>query len=435
MTDRNPDARHLQFLTKGMSVKTNARHARKGLRSLRLAWLGCMSSVLAFSSAVHAQSTPTDADDVSVKIEKMQQQLTDQARQIEILQERRIQKNDPSTNSAADDVTRPVRVGAAPDPTSPPVVAAVSDQPGILTGKGKLVLEPSVQYSYSSSNRVALVGYTVIPSLLIGLVDVRELKRNSLTGALTMRYGLTNRLEVEAKVPYVYRYDSTVSRVVSTGTANDSVFNTSGKSLGDVELAARYQLNQGDGNWPYMIGSFRMKSRTGKDPFEVVTDCLTTCTTAANGTGLPLELPTGSGFYSVQPGLTWLFPTDPAVFFGGVSYTHSFKRSNLTRQVLNGQFESIGTVAPGDVLGLNFGMGLALNEKTSLSLGVELNYVDRTRQNGVPVLGSVRTQLASLLMGYSYRQSKDTTYNLSISAGLTQDTPDFSVSIRIPFTL
>ncbi len=415
-------------------MKTNAPNSRKMLRSLRLAWFGCVSTVLAASSAVHAQSIPADTDGVSGRIEKLEQQLTDQARQIKTLQEGMVPKNEPPPISDADDVTRTVRVGAAPEPVAPPVVAIASEQPGILTGRGKLVLEPSVQYSYSSSNRVALVGYTIIPSLLIGLVDVRELKRNSLTGALSLRYGLSNRLEVETKVPYVYRNDATVSREFGAGSDSDRVFNTSGKSLGDIEIAARYQLNQGGGNWPYMIGSFRMKSRTGKDPFEVVTDCVTRCVGTTSGTGLPLELPTGSGFYSVQPGLTWLFPTDPAVFFGGFSYTHSFKRSNLSRQVLSGQFESIGTVAPGDVVGLNFGMGLALNEKTSLSLGIELNSVDRTRQNGVPVLGSVRTQLASLLMGYSYRQSKDTTFNLSVSAGLTQDTPDLTVNIRIPFS-
>ncbi len=415
-------------------MKKNAPNSRKMLRSLRLAWFGCVSTVLAASSAVHAQSIPADTDGVSGRIEKLEQQLTDQARQIKTLQEGMVPKNEPPPISDADDVTRTVRVGAAPEPVAPPVVAIASEQPGILTGRGKLVLEPSVQYSYSSSNRVALVGYTIIPSLLIGLVDVRELKRNSLTGALSLRYGLSNRLEVETKVPYVYRNDATVSREFGAGSDSDRVFNTSGKSLGDIEIAARYQLNQGGGNWPYMIGSFRMKSRTGKDPFEVVTDCVTRCVGTTSGTGLPLELPTGSGFYSVQPGLTWLFPTDPAVFFGGFSYTHSFKRSNLSRQVLSGQFESIGTVAPGDVVGLNFGMGLALNEKTSLSLGIELNSVDRTRQNGVPVLGSVRTQLASLLMGYSYRQSKDTTFNLSVSAGLTQDTPDLTVNIRIPFS-
>ena len=410
-------------------------------------WLSCVLSAMAFSPAALAQIVPVGNSDVNDKIELLQQQLTEQASQIKTLQNELVQsiqrsdaasragpKNTPDAMGSADDTTRPVRVGAAPESPAPPVVVAVSEPAGILTGAGKFVLEPSLQYSYSSSNRVALVGYTIIPSLLIGLVDVREIKRNSVTGAVALRYGLTNRLELEAKLPYVYRNDSTISREVSMGTANDSVFNTSGKSIGDVEVAARYQLNQGGGNWPYLIGSMRFKSRTGKSPFDVVTDCVTRCAGNTSNTGLPFELPTGSGFYSVQPGLTWLFPSDPAVFFGGVSYTHSFKRSDLSRLVLNGERESIGTVAPGGVLGVNFGMGMALNEKTSFSLGVELNSVDRTRQNGEPVLGSVRTQLASLLMGYSYRHSQKTTINVSVSAGLTQDTPDLSLTLRVPFS-
>jgi hypothetical protein len=342
--------------------------------------------------------------------------------------------------SASDSSTRQVRVGAAPaEPARPGASAAAAsslfEQPGILTGKGQLVLEPSLQYSYSSSNRVALVGYTVIPALLIGLVDVREVKRNTVTGALSGRYGVSNRLEIEAKLPYVYRSDATISREIFTGTANDSVFNTSGSAMGDIELGARYQLNQpGDGR-PYLVGSLRFKGRNGKDPFEVVTDCVTRCTGGATGTGLPLDLPTGSGFYSVQPGITWLMPSDPAVFFGGISYTHSFERKDISRLVLNGERELIGTVAPGGVLGLNFGMGMALNDKTTFSMGVELNSVARTQQNGVPVATSVRTQLASLLLGYSYRYKPKTTFNVAVSAGLTQDSPDLTISLRIPFSL
>src|SRR5690606_24927516 len=101
----------------------------------------------------------------------------------------------------------------------------------------QLVLEPSFQYAYSSSNRVALVGYTIIPALLIGLIDVREVKRNTLTAALTARYGLTSRFEIEGKVPYVYRSDATISREYALGSAQDKVFDTSGKALGDIEVA------------------------------------------------------------------------------------------------------------------------------------------------------------------------------------------------------
>jgi hypothetical protein len=327
-------------------------------------------------------------------------------------------------------------VGRAPQPDSrPPAVAPIFEEPGVLTPRGKFVLEPAIQYGYSSSNRVALVGYTIIPALLIGLVDVREVKRNTTTASVSLRHGITNRLEVELKVPYVYRSDATVSRELFTGTMVENVFQTSGKAVGDVELAGRYQLNNGGVDKPYFIGGLRFKSRTGRDPFEVITDCTTRCVgTNATGTGLPLDLPTGSGFYSLQPSVTWLMPSDPAIFFGNFSYLHNFKRSNVSRTVLSGEQEALGEIKPGDVFGFNFGMGLALNDKASLSLGYDHSSIGRTYQAGQPVAGSVRTQLGTLLLGFSYRINDKRTLSVSVGAGLTRDTPDVSLMARMPLT-
>lgn len=423
-------------------------------------------SVLILSSAwAQAQGVPARPG-VTQRMQALEQLVGEQGRQIETLRqqlleqttrqqdlERAVAQAERNAQEAAaaaaapaatppgevaapaDSEGRPVRVGAAPqqDP-QPPVVAPIFDQPGILTQPGHYVLEPSIQYGYSSSNRVALVGYTVIPALLIGLIDVREVKRNTLTMALTGRWGLTRRLEVEMKLPYVYRSDDSISREVFTGSASEQAFNASGSALGDIEFAARYQINQPQGNNPFLIGSLRLKTRTGKDPFEVVTDCVTRCEGNTTGTGLPLKLPTGSGFYSLQPSFTWLFPSDPAVFFGGISYTHNFGRSNVSRRVLDGQQEFIGSIKPGNVWGINFGMGLALNERSSFSMGVDLNSVGRTKQNGVPVASSVRTQLSSLLLGYSYRYSQKTTLNVTVGAGLTRDTPDLTLSVRLPMS-
>jgi hypothetical protein len=324
-------------------------------------------------------------------------------------------------------------VGRPPAPRAPEV-APIFEAPGVLTPRGKLVFEPSVQYSYSSSNRVALVGYTVIPALLIGLLDVREVKRNTTTAAATFRYGFDNRLELEAKFPYVYRSDSTVSREIFTGTASERAFDTSGKGIGDVELAWRYQLNNGGVDTPYYIAGMRFKTRTGRDPFKVVTDCQTRCVGEnVTGTGLPLDLPTGSGFYSIQPSLTWLLPSDPAIFFGSFSYTKNFSRNNMYRTVLNGEREFLGKVSPGDVFGFNFGMGLALNERASFSIGYDHNSVGRTQQNGVVIPGSVRVQLGTLLLGYSYKLKNNRTLSVSVGAGLTRDTPDVTLMVRMPF--
>jgi uncharacterized coiled-coil protein SlyX len=313
----------------------------------------------------------------------------------------------------------------------PPQIAPIFEQPGILTPRGKLILEPSGMYSYSSSNRVALIGYTIVPALLIGLVDVREVKRNTTTAALTARYGITNRFEVEARVPYVYRSDSTVSREVGTGTSTDQVFEASGKALGDIELGARYQLNDGGADKPYYVGSLRLKTRTGRDPFQVTTDCVQRCVGNTTGTGLPLELPTGSGFYSLQTGLTWLFPSDPAVFFGSFSYLYNFRRNDVSRKVIGGT-EFLGSVDPGDIIGFNFGMGLALNEKSTFSIGYDHSSVARTQQNGVVVPGSVRTELGTLLLGYSYRLNEKRSLNISVGAGLTRDTPDLTLTVKMP---
>ena len=325
-------------------------------------------------------------------------------------------------------------VGRPPAPRTPEV-APIFETPGVLTPRGKVVFEPSVQYGYSSSNRVALVGYTVIPALLIGLLDVREVKRNTTTATATFRYGFDNRLELEAKIPYVYRSDSTVSRELFTGTAAERAFETSGKGIGDIELGWRYQLNDGGVDTPYYIAGLRFKSRTGRDPFQVVTDCQTRCVGQnVTGTGLPLDLPTGSGFYSLQPSVTWLLPSDPAIFFGGFSYTKNFKRGNVYRTVLNGGKELLGTVEPGDVFGFNFGMGLALNERASFSIGYDHNSVGRMHQNGDVIPGSVRVQLGTLLLGYSYRLKNNRTLSVSVGAGLTRDTPDVTLMVRMPFT-
>ena len=280
----------------------------------------------------------------------------------------------------------PANVGRAPQPDGrPPEVAPIFEQPGVLTQPGHFVLEPSLQYGYSSSNRVALVGYTVIPAILIGLIDVREVKRNTAIAALTARAGVTKRLELEMRVPYVYRADDTVSRDYINPTATDRVFSENGSGIGDVELAARYQINDGGVDRPFFIGGLRYKSRTGKDPFQVITDCVTVCSSGTTGSGLPLELPTGSGFNSLQATLTMLYPSDPAVFFGGFSYTHNVARDNVSQTVLNGAQELLGTIAPGDIIGFNIGMGLALNEKSSFSIGYDHSAVGRTLQNGAVV--------------------------------------------------
>jgi hypothetical protein len=326
-------------------------------------------------------------------------------------------------------------VGKAPSGDDrPPAVAPIFETPGVLTPRGKFVLEPSYQFGYSSTDRVALIGYTIIPALLIGLIDVRQVRTTTQTAEMTVRYGITNRLEAEVRVPYVDGHTDTTSREIFTGSATDRVFTTSGKGIGDVEATLRYQFNNGGADRPYYVGWLRFKSRTGTDPFEVVTDCVQRCIQNTTGTGLPLEMPTGSGFYSLQPGLTWLFPSDPVVFFGNVSYLHNFPRDNVSLTLVGGAKQPLGNVDVGDVYDASVGMGLALNDRALISFGYDQSFVGATKANGRTLPGSTRTVLGSLLIGGSYKINDRRTLNVALGVGVTRDTPDLTLTARLPMT-
>lgn len=323
------------------------------------------------------------------------------------------QKNPPK-----DSDNSPATVGippAQPKEQKPPEIAPIFEQPGVLTPRGKLVVEPSLQYSHSSSNRISLIGYTIIPAIHIGLIDVRRINRDTFIGSLAARYGLTNRLELEAKVPYVYRMESTSTKEFTTDS-NESGRNTDGSGIGDVDFGLRYQLNAPTSG-PFYIASLKVKSDTGKGPFALPVD----------QNGLLAEQPTGSGFWALQGGLSAIYPTDPAVFFGGVSYLWNIERH--IGGVYNYDYD------PGDAIGFNFGMGIAMNEKTSFSIGYDHSIISKNKINGRTDNYTMTTHVGTLLFGYSLRLCEKTMANLSLGVGVTEAAPEMQMTLRIPFNL
>lgn len=313
-------------------------------------------------------------------------------------------------------------VGEAPKQSdSAPATAQVFAEPTALTPAGEFVLEPSVQYVHSTNNEVALVGYTVLPALTIGLIDIQRIESNLTTASLTARYGLLPRLELELRVPYVDETTSTETRPLATASVTDSFFDASGKGIGDAELAIRAQLNHLRGDNIVWLASLRFKSHTGSDIFQEPID---------PNSGLQTRLPTGSGFYAVQPGFTFLMPSDPAVFFGGAAYTKSFARN---------VGYGYGYVNPGSILDLTIGMGLALNERASFSVGYQESIVDQTTQT-TPATGRALArvgtlQLGTLRFGITYRASDWAVFNFTLGIGITRDTPDMEATTRLPMTL
>lgn len=325
------------------------------------------------------------------------------------------------------------QLAAQENPPAPAgAAAAVGDLLGersVLSPKGTLIVEPSFTYSHATTTQVAIEGYTVIPSVLIGLVNLSQVQRDSFIGTLAFRYGLTRRLELELRVPYVYREESVREREVFEGTPTDIVRDSSGDGLGDIEAALRFQLNT-RGPGPYWVANLRVKSRTGRDPFDVDREQLIAMSADGNEVLIGevfTEQPTGSGFWSIQPSLSVVHPTDPAVLFGSISYLWNIERDT-------GQ--EFSEIDPGDAIGFNFGVGFAINGHTSFSLGYDHNVILETTRESDPGLDAVfdRYQIGVFLLGLSHRLGQSTTVNLSVGMGVTEFAPDLQLSLRLPIS-
>src|SRR5690606_22869422 len=170
---------------------------------------------------------------------------------------------------------------------------------------------------------------------------------------------------------------------------------------------------------PYFVGNLRVKTDTGEGPFDVDVDEF----------GIAQELATGSGFWGIQPSITAIFPSDPAVFFANLGYTWNIKR-DIDKTIAGVE---IGEVDPGDSINTTFGMGISLNERTSFSFGFEYDYVLKTTQerNGVEV-ESEELKNGSLLLGWSYQLSDNVGLNLNTGFGVTEDATDFRTTLRVP---
>lgn len=412
-------------------------------------------ALLSWGSAATAAST----EYVQAALERLQKQAADQAARLErqdrllagqqILLERQARKIEQLEQlsdvalqtargagagggvAAAADASQPLTVEqvtpatggpAGPVGEAPPaekvVIASVPENAFVLTPRGHFVLEPQFNYTHGSTNRLVFRGVEIVTGIQIGVIEASDADRNTIEAAIDGRYGLTDRIEVEARVPYVFRSDRVTTLTQQEEAATRTEYIT-GNDLGDVELAARYQINRGSEAWPIFIAGLRVKTNSGTNPYTIQRDQF----------GVAEELATGSGFWAVESSLNMLYPTDPAVIFAGVSYLAHLPYT-LDEVV---DTVRIGRVDPGDSIGVNAGFGFALNPRFSFSLGYKHNFIaptkitlDGTRQK------SQSLQVGALTFGWSFALTPRITFSNTYAVGSTRDAPDMEVLFRLP---
>lgn len=327
----------------------------------------------------------------------------------------------PSMAAAGPLPDAPVGEAPPPEPAVEAMVAAVPEGQGVLTPNGRLTLDTSFEYTNSSANRLVFRGFELIPGLQVGLIEASDVDRDALVGTVALRYGITDRLEIEGRMPVMYRHD----RIKVTQLRDEGIVRTlklEESDIGDAEIALRYQVNAPtEQNRMIGIASLRVKSTTGKSPFDVGFDSF----------GVATGLPTGSGFWGIQPGLSFLLPSDPVVIYGGMSFLYHLPK-NIDRFV--GDI-LVGRVDPGDAASANIGFGFALNPRFSFSLGYNHTYIFPTEQIiGGTQQRSTHLQSGAFAFGMSYRLDDRQSINFGLQLGATADAPGLSVVLRLPIT-
>lgn len=306
-----------------------------------------------------------------------------------------------------------------------PQINVLPDAGGILTPKGTLMYENSLEYTNTTSNVFTFDGVQVSSVVLVGNISATSARRQVVQDSSRFRMGLTDRLEADVRVPYVYRNDMSTTSQVGGGTTTSRV---EGHDIGDVDMGLAYQLNNPREGWPYFIANMRYKSNTGTGPYDINYD--------ANN--IAQSLPTGTGFHSAEGSLTVIKVSDPAVLFTNFGYVHNFgadidKNYNTTRVL---------SVDPGDAVNFSAGLGFSINQDTSFTLGYKHSYVFGTEQSAMD-LGSGRLvdsktadqNVGALLVGTSYRLTPKTNLNFTVEVGATRDAPDVHLALRLPFEI
>jgi hypothetical protein len=321
----------------------------------------------------------------------------------------------------------PVSVGEAPEPRPQPAdVAALPDFASVLTPPGRWVLEGSTEFGVSSNDRLVFRGVEIVPGLQIGVIEASDAERETAGATIALRTGLTRRLEFEARVPYLWRSD----RITTLQQRDETVTRTqelAGDGLGDIEASLRYQFTRAAPERPVLIGNLRVKSDTGSGPFDIGRDEF----------GVATSLATGSGFWGVEPGLTLLYPTDPAVLFANVGYMINLER-DVDQVVGEGGSNEVrvGRVDPGDSISASLGYGFSINPRLSYSLGYRHTYLTETETELNDTLQrSDDLHVGSLLLGLSLRTGPTSALSASFEFGVTEEAPDARVVVRAPFSV
>jgi hypothetical protein len=311
------------------------------------------------------------------------------------------------------------------------VEAVTQSQQGIFGGQ--VSFEAGFSYSHFDQARINLSGFLALDAIFLGRISIDETEGDVTTLDFVARYRPTPRLQFDVGVPFMARVSTYRSGGVNSSAQGLAEVSRRTIGLADMSFGASFRAFTETQSRPDIVFSARVKAPTGRHPYGVPL-------VEIEGTGgnltVPDRLGTGSGTWGASIGVSALKTVDPVVLFGNFSYFRNFEQEfDDISEVPNAQ---PGWVKPGDAFQYGAGVAFAVNERSSLSFSFTQRFVEATDLkytggNYASIVGS-HGNVASLNIGSTFAFSQRASVIVNVGAGLTRDTPDFSLVTRIPFT-
>ena len=297
----------------------------------------------------------------------------------------------------------------------------------------KFSAELGFEFAHFDRSQLVLNGFLALDAIFLGDISIDEIDSDILTTSLTGRWTATDRLQLSLNVPFVYRETTTRSGGQELSSIVESEKTVDDSALGDITLGVSYRLFPETVTRPDIVLNTSVIAPTGRDPYGIdfLEDPLNT------NLEYPEALPTGSGLWGVQAGLSFLKTVDPAILFGSVSWRHYFEDSFDDLGSDPDALPSPGEVQLGDQYQFALGLAFALNERTSLSTSFTQRFIEETKitREGFgtqTVVGSDSTT-GTFDIGVTYAMTDRLSVVTNLGVGLTNDTSDYSFALKFPY--
>lgn len=309
--------------------------------------------------------------------------------------------------------------------------AVTQQQQGIFGNR--VSFEVGFTYSHFDQARINLSGFLALDAIFLGRISIDETEGDVTTLDFVARYRPTPRLQFDVGVPVMARVST--YRSGGAGSSASGLIEASRRTIGlaDMSFGMSFRALTETVNRPDIVVNSRVKAPTGEHPYGVP---LVEIPGSSGNLAIPESLGTGSGTWGASIGMSALKTVDPVILFGSVSYFRNFEQG--FEDISEGPGLQPGTIKPGDSFQYGAGVAFAVNERASLSFSFSQRFVESTNlkfQGGdyAPIVGS-HSNVASLNIGSTFAFSQRASVIVNVGAGLTRDTPDFSLGTRVPFS-